>query len=190
MDRQTGGSREALILAGMDELQKKGVAGFSMRKAAAACGLSCAAPYKHFQDKEQFIGEILKYIRSFWVKRQQQILEKYPGDTRRQLIELSMGYVRFMLDNPQFRSILMMSENGGMGLSGQARTSLSPISVELIGEYCRQAGISSQVQMRKTYVVKSLIYGAALMMDSGEMPDDEQTEQIIRQAIAREFDLS
>ena len=184
-------SRETLILAGIEQLLKQGLSGFSMRKVAAACGLSCAAPYKHFAGKEEFIYEILQYIRGHWVQRQQAILDACQGDTRSQLIEISLGYVRFMLDNPHFRSILMMSQTGGLSLPGQmVRTELSDISRELIERYCRQVGMAPQVQRRKTFVVRSLIFGAALMMDSGELPDDQETAAIIHAAIEREFDLA
>ena len=191
MGHESNTSREALILAGIQQLLKQGLSGFSMRKVAAACGLSCAAPYKHFADKEEFIYEILQYIRGHWVQRQQAILDACQGDTRTQLIEISLGYVRFMLDNPHFRSILMMSQTGGLSLPGQmVRTELSEISRELIERYCQQVGMAPQVQRRKTFVVRSLIFGAALMMDSGELPDDQETAAIIHAAIEREFDLA
>lgn len=191
MGHESGTSREALILAGIQQLLAQGVSGFSMRRVAAACGLSCAAPYKHFSGKEQFIYEILQYIRGRWVQREQAILDVCQGDTRAQLIEISLGYVRFMLDNPHFRSILMMSETGGLSLPGHpVRTELSDTSRELIERYCQEVGMAPQVQRRKTFVVRSLIFGAALMMDSGELPDDEETAAIIRAAIEREFDLA
>ena len=43
-------TREALILAGLEELNEYGIQHFSTRRVAKACGMSCAAPYKHFKD--------------------------------------------------------------------------------------------------------------------------------------------
>ena len=42
---------------------------------------------------------------------------------------------------------------------------------------------------RKLYVVRSLIYGAALMFDNGEMPYTEKAMGYVRYTIDREFDL-
>ena len=64
--------KEKLLAAGIDEIALHGVSGFSLRRVAAACGASCAAPYKHFKNKEEFImrnnnsdlGIILQVI--FW----------------------------------------------------------------------------------------------------------------------------
>ena len=51
--KETG---ELLLLAGIEEIEKNGIQNLSMRKLAARCGISCAAPYKHFKDKEQMLG--------------------------------------------------------------------------------------------------------------------------------------
>ena len=47
--------RERLILAGIKVIEENGVSGFSIRRTAAECGVSCAAPYKHFKDKEDLM---------------------------------------------------------------------------------------------------------------------------------------
>ena len=38
-------TREELIKAGVEEINRYGVAGFSMRRIAQLCGVSCGAPY-------------------------------------------------------------------------------------------------------------------------------------------------
>ena len=59
-------NREALINAGVAEINRKGLNGFSMRHAAEVCGVSCAAPAKHFGDKNGFIAAIIKKIIKQW----------------------------------------------------------------------------------------------------------------------------
>ena len=61
-NRRGKSTRETLILAGLEELNEYGVQHFSTRRVAKACGVSCAAPYKHFKDSHEFIAEILGYI--------------------------------------------------------------------------------------------------------------------------------
>ena len=46
-------TREELIKAGVEEINRYGVAGFSMRRIAQLCGVSCGAPYKHFGDRKE-----------------------------------------------------------------------------------------------------------------------------------------
>lgn len=48
-NRRGKSTRETLILAGLEELNEYGVQHFSTRRVAKACGVSCAAPYKHLR---------------------------------------------------------------------------------------------------------------------------------------------
>ena len=51
--------REALIIAGLKEIEIHGLTDFSLRRVAAACGVSCAAPYRHFKSKGELILAII-----------------------------------------------------------------------------------------------------------------------------------
>ena len=62
-------TKEKLIIAGMDDIRFHGVQGFSLRRAAAACGVSCAAPYKHFADKQELFGAMIEYVEKAWYER-------------------------------------------------------------------------------------------------------------------------
>ena len=101
-------SKEELILAGIKEIEQCGVRNLSMRRVAAACGVSCAAPYKHFTDKNDFILAMIRYINQQWYAQIHKIIAQYPGDVRRQLVEISLAYIRFLVENPHFRSIMML----------------------------------------------------------------------------------
>lgn len=50
--------RQSLIDAGIKIINKEGEANLSLRKVAAACGVSHAAPYAHFKDKDELIDAI------------------------------------------------------------------------------------------------------------------------------------
>ena len=73
MDSNTA-IRDRLIAAGIKELETCGVQGFSLRRVAQACGVSCAAPYKHFKDKRAFIEAIAETLNTEWFNRQEEAL--------------------------------------------------------------------------------------------------------------------
>ena len=56
--------RERIILSGIAEISRNGITGFSMRRVAASCNISCATPYSYFENKDNFILEMLRYIRA------------------------------------------------------------------------------------------------------------------------------
>lgn len=53
-----GNLREALVDAVLDLIAKHGPSGFSFSEAARAAGVSPAAPYRHFKDRDALIAEV------------------------------------------------------------------------------------------------------------------------------------
>ncbi len=181
-------TRICLIQAGIREIRKYGLSNMSMRRVALNCEFSCATPYKHFKNKDQFIIEIFNYIHQQWSEIHRQILSRC-SDPRKQIVETCIAYIRFLVDNPDFRSILFAQDEA---LSREQRTAKSRISqgsVHMIEAYCESVQMPQEVRFRKTYVVRSLLYGAAFLLGSGELENDEQTYDMIREQINREFEL-
>jgi AcrR family transcriptional regulator len=53
-----GNLREALIRAALDLIAKKGPAGLTFAEAARSAGVSPAAPYRHFRDREDLLANV------------------------------------------------------------------------------------------------------------------------------------
>ena len=53
-----GNLRETLIRAAMDLIAKKGTAGFTFAEAARFAGVSPAAPYRHFRDRDELMAQV------------------------------------------------------------------------------------------------------------------------------------
>ena len=95
-----GDLKNALIAAGIDVLSKEGIHALSLRKVAQRAGVSHAAPYAHYADKQALIAAISTegYRRLYEALRA--IGERYDGDPLRQLIEGAWAYVQFALQDP------------------------------------------------------------------------------------------
>ena len=55
-----GNLREALIDAALELITAKGALGFTFADAARAAGVSPAAPYRHFRDRDELMADIAK----------------------------------------------------------------------------------------------------------------------------------
>lgn len=55
-----GNLREALVEAALALIAEKGPAGFSFAEAARAAGVSPAAPYRHFRDRDALLAEVAR----------------------------------------------------------------------------------------------------------------------------------
>lgn len=53
-----GNLREALIAAALDLISSKGPAGFTFAEAARHAGVSPAAPYRHFRDRDSLMADV------------------------------------------------------------------------------------------------------------------------------------
>ena len=57
-----GDLRHSLIEMGIELIEQEGEGALSLRKVAAKCGVSNAAPYAHFKNKDGFLIAIQQHI--------------------------------------------------------------------------------------------------------------------------------
>jgi len=103
-----GDLKNALIKAGTEILASEGLGGLSLRKVAKQAGVSHAAPYAHFKDKQALIAAIstegFKQLHS----QIESVKKTYQANPGSLLIETAWAYVQFALNEPD-RFKLMFS---------------------------------------------------------------------------------
>ena len=74
------------------------------------CNVSHTAPYKHFKDKDHLIKEIYTYVINEFDNSIINSLDNTlnPIDL---MVEIGKGYVRFMVDNPNYLKFLMINNH-------------------------------------------------------------------------------
>lgn len=95
-----GDLKNALIQAGIEILSVDGIKGLSLRQVAKRAGVSHAAPYAHFTDKQALIAAISTegYKRLFF--QLTQIDQEYHNDPLRKLVEVAWCYLQFAVKDP------------------------------------------------------------------------------------------
>ena len=90
-----GDLKNALIQAGVKILSEEGVGGLSLRKVAHEAGVSHAAPYAHFEDKQALLAAISTegYRRLYRAIRV--AVDRHQDDAAAQLVEGAWAYVKF-----------------------------------------------------------------------------------------------
>jgi AcrR family transcriptional regulator len=94
-----GDLKNALIKAGVEILSKEGVSGLSLRKVAKKAGVSHAAPYAHFMDKQALIAAVSTEGFRQLYEHVNVVTEKYIGQPTKQMVEAAWTYVQFALNN-------------------------------------------------------------------------------------------
>ena len=103
-----GDLKNALIKAGTEILAREGVGGLSLRKVAKQAGVSHAAPYSHFKDKQALIAAISTEGFKQLYAQIEAVKEARRADPENLLIETAWAYVQFALNAPD-RFKLMFS---------------------------------------------------------------------------------
>ena len=172
--------RERLIIASIRELETHGLNDFSLRRVAVACGVSCAAPYRHFKDKDELILEIIRYINRQWSLLQEQIVKAFVDNDLKCIVEIGVAHIRFWIANPKFRSILLLDDPVPNSPRHAERNKISEGIDTMIHTYCEKRGIPSVESAKKSYAFQAFIYGSVLMLGNQELANDETTFAMIR----------
>ncbi|MBB5153316.1 TetR/AcrR family transcriptional regulator [Saccharopolyspora phatthalungensis] len=94
-----GDLRRALEQAALELVATKGISGFTMAEASRRAGVSVAAPYKHYPDRDALLAAL--GVRAYTEQRQQYRAAMAdatdPGD---QLAAFAAAYVQFAADQP------------------------------------------------------------------------------------------
>ena len=181
--------RDRLVKMGLAELNTYGPKDFSVRRVATQCGVSCAAPYKHFQNKSEFLAAIIQYANEQWTKRQQRIMRSSTSSTREKLVLICKDYIKFLVENPYLRSALMTKDESFDSEYIELKRNISGTTKRLVEKYAADHGIPDDIAQIKLFVCRSIIYGAALMIDNGELPNTPKVIDEVVSVIDREFDL-
>jgi len=181
--------RSDLILAGIDEINAYGANEFSVRRVAAACRVSTAAPYKHFKDKKDFISAIIDYVNKQWAVVQDEVLANCEDSPRAQMVEVATAYVKFLMEKPYYRQILMLKNADFDNLYHRKPGEINSRTEQIMASVKEAYGLSDAVWERKALFVRSLLFGSVFMFDSGEFKYSERALENIHYLINREFEV-
>lgn len=101
-----GDLRAALMRAALQLIEEHGVKGLALSDAARLTGVSVAAPYRHFKDKEALLAEIAAEGFALFRDALAQALESHPKDKVKRLVEMGVAYVEFALNHPSHFKVM------------------------------------------------------------------------------------
>src|SRR6516225_9375031 len=90
----------ALVQAGIEILHEEGVHALTLRAVARRAGVSHAAPYRHFADKEALLAAIAEDGYRRLISELADVLADEHASARQLMTEAGKRYVHFVLENP------------------------------------------------------------------------------------------
>src|SRR5512147_915685 len=101
-----GNLREALVRAALDLIAEKGVAGFTFADAARSAGVSSAAPYRHFRDREALLADVARRGFDIFTEKLTAAWNDGHPDLFTAFENLGRAYLRFAREEPAFYSAM------------------------------------------------------------------------------------
>ncbi len=104
-----GNLKEALLQAALDLIAQKGPGGFTFAEAARSAGVSPAAPYRHFRDRDELLGSIAERGFAQFEKVLATAWDEGRPDTFSAFERMGRAYLTFARDEPAFYSAMFES---------------------------------------------------------------------------------
>ena len=106
-----GNLKQALIDAGIRIINKEGEQGLSLRKVAAACGVSHSAPYAHYKDKEELLSAIKSSVTEQFTKYLYDAVDRMKEESaEKAIVAMGRSYVKFFINNPDYYQFLFYNQ--------------------------------------------------------------------------------
>ena len=122
-----GDLRRALEAAAMEVVAEKGLAGFTLAEVSRRAGVSVAAPYKHFADRDALLAKLV--LRSYEEQRRRyRAAMARVADPAGKLAAFASAYVRFAVAE---RSLFELTF--AAGLDKRTRPELAEAGAALLG---------------------------------------------------------
>ena len=164
-----GDLREALISAVYQLVSEQGAENLSLADACRAAGVSTAAPYRHFQDRDEILAEVT--ARGLHALREgaEEAIGKHGPGTMDAMIAMSQAYVAFALAQPGlFR--LIFGQNPALAeteLVSKTAVDCFGYVIERVAKFCRAEGRAddaTEIAVR----IWTFVHGAASLLIDGK----------------------
>jgi AcrR family transcriptional regulator len=109
--------RDRIIVAAQELFMDSGVEGVSMRKVADKVGVTAPAIYRHFEDKDELLGELINVgLQILQTYLEPALTAETPLERLRQLID---RYFDFALEQPRYFDLAFLVPSHGMKIEAE-----------------------------------------------------------------------
>ncbi|MBO0863843.1 MAG: TetR/AcrR family transcriptional regulator [Mycobacterium sp.] len=165
-----GDLKRALTDAALSLVAEKGPKGFTLTEAARRAGVSAAAPYRHFSDKDQLLA----------AAAEQGFLQLHAAltaaidrarDPKRRLVTLGRAYVRWAVTHPDYYQIMFAAHtvrSEHHGLVSAAALAFDDL-LEATTTYLASGTLRGRDSRRLASALWSLVHGIASLSIGGDL---------------------
>ena len=156
-----GDLHNTLILAAAELIEERGSVEFAMAEAARRAGVSTAAPYRHFRDKDDLLHSVSQLCFMGLTQAAQVAVADQEAGSVESVVALGRSYIRFMLSHRPFVD-LMWGDHGARAMDSDAmdlRGSGFYVLVDAVTAVCERQSITPYDPVEIATQLWSMVHG-------------------------------
>lgn len=167
-----GNLRRTLLDAALAMIEKSGVGALSLREVARQAGVTHAAPYRHFRDRDALIVALgIEGFQGLGLEMSASLAE--PMDPLARVRALGVAYVRYAVAHPAHFKVMFSSELHAGDESPELRAAGEPTLAALV-EVISDAQACGQLERGDARALAvpawSMVHGLATLLVEGQLP--------------------
>ncbi|MEZ5763558.1 MAG: TetR/AcrR family transcriptional regulator [Xanthobacteraceae bacterium] len=167
-----GNLKEALLQAALDLIAQKGPGGFTFAEAARSAGVSPAAPYRHFRDRDELLASIAERGFNQFEAALNAAWDDGRPDTPTAFERLGRAYLQFARDEPasysaMFESGLPVDDYPALNAAGERAFMVIRGAAERLAALT-PPGVSRPPAMMMALHIWSMSHGIASLFARGD----------------------
>jgi AcrR family transcriptional regulator len=168
-----GQLRAALLHAARNLLRERGTGAFSLADAAKLAGVSPAAPYRHFRDREALLGAVARDGFTLFASRLAQARQGH-ADPREAFVAMGRAYLAFARDEPGLYAALYSQDapldEEGRAEATKAFTQLVEGIADILAAAAGPSGFPAPDPLPIAMQVWAMSHGVAGLWRNGRQP--------------------
>jgi AcrR family transcriptional regulator len=168
-----GDLRQALIDGAISLIAEQDVSSLSLREVARRVGVSHAAPYRHFQDKESLLAAVAEEGFIGLTEAMNRGIEQAPDEPLKRLEATGVAYVQFAVAHPSHYRVMFGSyheEQVPHRESAQAGWQAFQVLFNAIETGQSAGAVRAGDTMQLAWVAWSTVHGLAMLLIDGRLP--------------------
>lgn len=166
-----GSLKDALIEAARHLVSERGASGFTVSEAAKRVGVTAAASYRHFSNRDDLMGELVRRGFDLFALRLEEAFDTGRPDVGSALVRMGDAYLAFARDEPglygaMFANAAALDEPGPGAAADRALAVLRRAAEALL----RVVGREQDDPRPLAFQIWAFSHGVATLMLSGHLP--------------------
>ncbi len=160
-----GDLRNALIVAAAELIEESGSLEFAMVEAARRAGVSSAAPYRHFKDRDELLKAVAHLCFMGLTETARDAVADKELGTEETIVALGSNYIRFMLKHRNFVD-LMWGDMGARAMEDERmdlRGSGFYILADAVAALCERESIAPVNPLELATELWAMVHGLSTL---------------------------